>query len=161
MFFLHQLRISLVYWVNLFKTHCLGGHTRLQIWYNPCIIRQYMNSKTAENHVLFYICLILPFAEYQRRIYHNQCLHRYGKTRRALVLHLVKHSLLLTLLKEPNTWLLFHLKEALLDFWFKGLTCLKYRLAKADKSLEWAYSILELWIWHVLQPIYNTCSCID
>ena len=26
---------------------------RLQIWYNPCIIRQYIHSKTAENHVLF------------------------------------------------------------------------------------------------------------
>ena len=31
-------------------------HTRpytTQIWYNPCIIRQYIHSKTAEIHVLF------------------------------------------------------------------------------------------------------------
>ena len=30
-----------------------GVHTRLKIWYKPCIIRQYIHSKTAENHVLF------------------------------------------------------------------------------------------------------------
>ena len=27
--------------------------TRLKIWYNQCIIRQYIHSKTAENHILF------------------------------------------------------------------------------------------------------------
>ena len=30
-----------------------GGHTRLKIWYNPCIIRQYIHNRTAENHLLF------------------------------------------------------------------------------------------------------------
>ena len=30
-----------------------GDHTRLKIWYNPCIIRQYIHGKTDENHVLF------------------------------------------------------------------------------------------------------------
>ena len=29
-----------------------GDHTRLKIWYNPCIIRQYIHGKTDENHVL-------------------------------------------------------------------------------------------------------------
>ena len=28
-------------------------YTRLKIWYNPCIIRQYIYGKTDENHVLF------------------------------------------------------------------------------------------------------------
>ena len=30
-----------------------GDHTRLKIWYNPCIIRQYIHGKTDENHVSF------------------------------------------------------------------------------------------------------------
>ena len=30
-----------------------GDHTRLKIWYNPCIIRQNIHGKTDENHVLF------------------------------------------------------------------------------------------------------------
>ena len=30
-----------------------GDHTRLKIWYNPCIIRQYIHGKTDENHVIF------------------------------------------------------------------------------------------------------------
>ena len=30
-----------------------GDHTRLKIWYNPSIIRQYIHIKTAENHELF------------------------------------------------------------------------------------------------------------
>ena len=29
-----------------------GDHTRLKIWYNPVIIRQYIHGKTVENHVL-------------------------------------------------------------------------------------------------------------
>ena len=28
-------------------------YTTIKIWYNPCIIRQYIHSKTDENHVLF------------------------------------------------------------------------------------------------------------
>ena len=31
----------------------------LKIWYNPCIIRQYIHGKTDENHVLFCKCRIL------------------------------------------------------------------------------------------------------
>ena len=30
-----------------------GDHTRLKVWYNPCIIRQYIHGKTDETHVLF------------------------------------------------------------------------------------------------------------
>ena len=39
-------------------------HTRLNIWYNPCIIRKYIHSKTAEKHVLFSIYKINPFECY-------------------------------------------------------------------------------------------------
>ena len=35
-------------------------HTRLKIWYNPCIIRQYIHGKTEKKHVLFSI-MIIPY----------------------------------------------------------------------------------------------------
>ena len=36
-----------------------GGHTRLKIWYHLCIIRQYIHSKTSENHQLFSNCRLI------------------------------------------------------------------------------------------------------
>ena len=50
---------------SCFAVYVLANNTqvvpyfyRLKIWYNPCIIRQYIHSKTAENHLLFsnYLC---------------------------------------------------------------------------------------------------------
>ena len=39
--------------------HSVAAHTRLKIWYNPGIIRQYIHSKTDENHVLFSFLLYI------------------------------------------------------------------------------------------------------
>ena len=53
--------------IHGFQLFCNGR--RLKIWYNPCIIRQYIHSKTAENHVLFskknlgnIICIVFGYA---------------------------------------------------------------------------------------------------
>ena len=67
-------QISLVYWLQFVKTHfvflasrctCIGvtvkgGHTLLKIWYKPCIIHQYIHSKTTANHTLFSNQIYLP-----------------------------------------------------------------------------------------------------
>ena len=37
----------------LFCKNVTKSHTRLKIWYKPCIIRQYLHSKTAASRVLF------------------------------------------------------------------------------------------------------------
>ena len=48
--------ITLVYNIYIRLNRVIAakvGHTRLKIWYKPCIIRQFIHSKTAANHVLF------------------------------------------------------------------------------------------------------------
>ena len=60
----YNIRMTIIDGFSCFAVYVLGNNTRVEpyfescketikIWFNPSIIRQYIHSKTAENHLLF------------------------------------------------------------------------------------------------------------